>query len=44
MRVVFMGTPEFAVPCLKMLTEHPDEYTVACVVTKPDMPKGRSIR
>ncbi len=42
MRIVFMGTPEFAVPCLKMLTEHPDEYTVACVVTKPDMPKGRS--
>ncbi|MFR1518295.1 MAG: methionyl-tRNA formyltransferase [Clostridia bacterium] len=42
MRIIFMGTPEFAVPCLHMLLEHPNLYSVVCVVTKPDMPKGRS--
>lgn len=41
MRIVFMGTPDFAVPALKMLIENKDKYSVACVVTKPDMPKGR---
>lgn len=44
MRIVFMGTPDFAVPTLNMLTEHRDKYEVVCVVTKPDMPKGRSYR
>lgn len=44
MRIIFMGTPEFAVPCLNMLIEHPEDYTVACVVTKRDMPKGRSYK
>lgn len=44
MRIIFMGTPEFAVPCLNMLIEHPEDYTVVCVVTKPDMPKGRSYK
>ena len=39
MRVVFMGTPEFAVPSLKMLIE--EKYEVACVVTQPDKRKGR---
>ncbi len=37
-RVVFMGTPEFSVPCLKMLTEHTE---VIGVVTQPDKPRGR---
>lgn len=39
MRIVFMGTPEFAVPCLEMLIR--EEYEIAAVVTQPDRPKGR---
>ncbi|HEX9060829.1 MAG TPA: methionyl-tRNA formyltransferase [Clostridia bacterium] len=39
MRIIFMGTPEFAVPCLEMLIEN--KYQVAAVVTQPDKPKGR---
>ena len=34
-----MGTPDFAVPALKLLIEGPD--TVSAVVTQPDRPKGR---
>lgn len=34
-----MGTPDFAVPVLKKLTE--SEYDVVLVVTQPDRPKGR---
>jgi methionyl-tRNA formyltransferase len=37
-RVVFMGSPEFAVPSLRALTR---EYTVVGVVTQPDRPAGR---
>ena len=44
MRIVFMGTPEFAVPCLEMLLTKPNKYEVVCVVTKPDMPKGRKLQ
>lgn len=44
MRIIFMGTPEFAVPCLEMLIKNHTEYSVVCVVTKPDMPKGRTYR
>ncbi len=40
-RVVFMGTPEFAVPSLKRLLEE-EEIQVVGVVTRPDKPKGRS--
>lgn len=39
MRVVFMGTPDFAVPCLKRLLE--DGHQVPLVVTQSDKPKGR---
>lgn len=39
MRVVFMGTPEFAVPCLQRLID--DGYNVVGVFTQPDKPKGR---
>ncbi len=39
LRVVFMGTPEFAVPSLKALVEA--GYDVAAVVTQPEKPKGR---
>lgn len=38
-RIVFMGTPEFAVESLKMLVEN--NYNVAGVVTNPDKPAGR---
>ena len=44
MRIVFMGTPEFAVPCLEMLLSESQKYQVVCVVTKPDMPKGRKLQ
>lgn len=39
MRIVFMGTPDFAVPSLKLLLEQ--QYNVVAVVTQPDRPKGR---
>lgn len=39
MRVIFMGTPEFAVPSLKRLLQ--DGHEVALVVTQPDKPVGR---
>lgn len=38
MRVVFMGTPEFAVPILESLTR---DYQVVGVYTRPDRPGGR---
>ncbi|XWX05309.1 methionyl-tRNA formyltransferase [Aggregatilineales bacterium SYSU G02658] len=37
-RIVFMGTPEFAVPSLKALIAH---HQVVGVVTQPDRPAGR---
>lgn len=39
MRIVFMGTPDFAIPSLKALLESP--YEVVGVVCQPDKPKGR---
>ncbi len=39
MRIVFMGTPEFAVPSLEILLDH--GYTVPAVITAPDKPGGR---
>jgi len=39
MRIVFMGTPEFAVPSLQSLVDQ--GYDVVGVVTQPDRPKGR---
>jgi methionyl-tRNA formyltransferase len=39
MRILFMGTPEFAVPCLKLLIS--EGFDVCGVFTKPDKPKGR---
>lgn len=39
MNVIFMGTPEFAVPCLQRLIQ--DGHTVSLVVTQADKPKGR---
>lgn len=39
MRVIFMGTPEFAVPSLKAILDA--GYDVPLVVSVPDRPKGR---
>ncbi len=39
MNIIFMGTPEFAVPCLEQLIV--DGHTVSLVVTQGDKPKGR---
>lgn len=38
LRVIFMGTPEFAVPSLAALKNFAE---IICVVTQPDRPKGR---
>ncbi|MFY9399668.1 MAG: methionyl-tRNA formyltransferase, partial [Desulfomonilia bacterium] len=40
MKLVFMGTPEFALPSLKALIAAP-EHEVLVVVTQPDKPSGR---
>lgn len=42
-RIIFMGTPEFAVPALHALHagEHNQDWTVVGVVTQPDRPAGR---
>ena len=40
MRIVFFGTPEFAVAALRALLR--ERFTVAGVVTQPDKPQGRS--
>ena len=39
MKVVFMGTPDFAVPCLETLTQ--SRHKVIAVVTQPDRPRNR---
>ncbi len=39
LRIIFMGTPEFAMPSLEILVEN--KYNVVAVVTAPDKPQGR---
>ncbi|GGH03577.1 methionyl-tRNA formyltransferase [Polaribacter pacificus] len=39
LRIVFMGTPDFAVAILEQLIKH--QYTIAGVITAPDKPAGR---
>ena len=39
MNIVFMGTPEFALPTLKKI--HDSSHSILSVVTQPDRPKGR---
>ena len=39
MNIVFMGTPEFALPTLKAL--HHSSHSILSVITQPDKPKGR---
>lgn len=42
LRIVFMGTPEFAVESLKTLVEN--DYNVVGVITMPDKPSGRGYK
>ena len=42
LRIVFMGTPEFAVESLKALIEN--NYNVVGVITSPDKPAGRGYK
>src|SRR5690606_2539826 len=42
LRVIFFGTPAFAVPTLDAL--HRSAHTVVAVVTQPDRPRGRGHR
>lgn len=42
LRIVFMGTPEFAVESLRYLSEN--GYEIAAVVTVPDKPAGRGLK
>ena len=41
MRVLFMGTPDFAIPTLRALAT---KHEVVCVVSQPDKPKGRGMQ
>ena len=41
LHIVFMGTPEFAVPTLEILIPH---HHVVAVVTAPDKPRGRGLK
>ncbi len=42
MNIIFMGTPDFAVPCLRALLESGED--VKAVFTQPDKPKGRGYK
>lgn len=39
LRIIFMGTPEFAVPSLEILIEN--KFNIVAVITAPDKPQGR---
>jgi len=41
MKIVFMGTPAFAVPCLERLIQ--DGHGIAAVFCQPDKPQGRKM-
>lgn len=42
MKIIFMGTPDFAVPTLEKL--YNSKHEVCCVFTQPDKPKGRGYK
>lgn len=42
LRILFMGTPEFAVPTLEILLK--EKYNVVAVITAPDKPAGRGLQ
>jgi methionyl-tRNA formyltransferase len=39
LRIIYMGTPEFAVPSLQILVEN--KFNIVAVITAPDKPQGR---
>ena len=39
LRIIFMGTPEFAVPSLEILVAN--KLNIVAVITAPDKPQGR---
>ena len=41
-RILFMGTPAFALPCLQIL--HEQQYPIIGVVSQPDRPQGRGLK
>jgi methionyl-tRNA formyltransferase len=41
MKIIYMGTPDFAVPALEKLSQ--SQHEVAAVFTQPDKPKGRKM-
>ena len=43
MKILFMGTPDFALECLRAVHAHPEAEIVG-VVTQPDKPKGRGMK
>lgn len=42
MKIIFAGTPAFAVPSLRALLQ--SDHTIACVLTQPDKPAGRNLQ
>ncbi len=42
LRIIYMGTPDFAVPPLEKLIEN--NYDIAAVITAPDKPSGRGLK
>lgn len=42
LRIIFMGTPDFAVPSLKKLLDN--SYNIVGIVTAPDKPAGRGLK
>ncbi len=43
MKILFMGTPDYAAECLKALIAHPN-VEIICAVTQPDRQKGRGMK
>src|SRR5688500_12524837 len=41
-RIIFMGTPDFAVASLDILVQH--GYNIVAVITAPDKPAGRGLQ
>jgi methionyl-tRNA formyltransferase len=42
LKIIFMGTPDFAVPSLEILLQ--EKYNVVAVITAPDKPSGRGLK
>ena len=44
LRIIFMGSPAFAVPALRALVETPQLAAVVTVISQPDKPSGRGLK